>query len=93
MDPSTELANLEKENADRLKALISGRAGNPVRLPPNVFDLLELQVLLCYLIHQTMGVEALVEARLEVQQKAAELISDMEKEAVQAQVRGNRSNS
>jgi hypothetical protein len=87
IDPSTELANLEKDNGKRLNDLMTGRHGIAVQLQPGTFELLQittyLERLLVLCDHEG-STHSLQNAKLAFAEKAAEVITQLESQARKA---------
>lgn len=87
MADATEIANLEKENGERLNALIAGKAGVPVQLQPGTFELLQITTYLEHLLRvcDHEGTDfTLMEAKLDFCQKASSAIDKFEQQARKA---------
>lgn len=80
MEPSTELANLEKENAERIDALI--RKG--VQLQPGTFELIQITTYLEFLIQRLEDPYTLERAKMAFAEKASEVITQLESAARRA---------
>jgi hypothetical protein len=89
MDPSTELANLEAENARRLDDL--NRSG--VDLEPGTFELMQITVYLESMMLWTVGEKGLQQAKLAFAEKASVAIDKLEQAAAKKARFGNRTNT
>lgn len=85
MEPSTELANLEKDNARRLDALT--KLG--VTLQPGTFELIQITTYLEYLLN-SFGPDCVLDAKMKFAEKAAAVITQLETASRKAQIVNGR---
>ena len=82
MEPSTELANLEKDNARRLDALT--KLG--VALQPGTFELIQITSYLEYLLDVSFGPDCVLDAKMKFAEKAASVITQLETASRRAKI-------
>ena len=82
MEPSTELANIEAENGERINALLK----SGIQLQPGTFELIQLAGYLESLIRANGGEEALCNAKLANADRISELITELERMARKSKI-------
>ena len=82
MEPSTELENLEKDNARRVNALQTQGVG----LQPGTFELIQITTYLEYLIDVGFGSDCVLDAKTMFAERAAAVITQLETASRKAKI-------
>ena len=85
-DPSTELANLDAENAQRMADILSGKVGLPIQLPPGTFEHMKSATYLEYLIEHLLSTADLVQAKLRFADVVSSSIDSLEEQSRKAKL-------
>ncbi len=89
IDPSTELANLDAENARRMQDILSGKVGVPIQLPPGTFEHMKSASYLEYLIEHLLSSADLTLAKLRFADIVSDSLDSLETESRRAKLTMN----